>query len=102
VTKRGLPSALPGGTDLRMGSSVSETRLTGPFMNLIQAGVTISYFVTERSAVYTGPNAQLISNAGLVLSGMIGVLLGCRGISRGRQQSASRPCGDHERLIRRI
>ena len=31
-------SIAPGGTDLRMGSSVSETRLSGPFMNLIQAG----------------------------------------------------------------
>jgi hypothetical protein len=58
-------SIAPGGTDLRMGSSVSETRLSGPFMNLIQAGVGISYFVTERSAVYAGLNAQHISNAGL-------------------------------------
>jgi hypothetical protein len=58
-------SIAPGGTDLRMGRSVSETRLTGPFMNLIQAGVGISYFVTERSAVYAGLNAQHISNAGL-------------------------------------
>jgi hypothetical protein len=32
-------SIAPGGTDLRMGSSVSEIRLSGPFMNLIQAGV---------------------------------------------------------------
>src|SRR5258708_21059910 len=36
------------------GNSVSETRLSGPVMNLIQAGVGISYFVTERSAVYAG------------------------------------------------
>ena len=76
-------SIAPGGTDLRMGSNVSETRLTGPFMNLIQAGVSISYFVTERSAVYAGPNAQQISNAGLNVSRdnfapntLIGVVLG--------------------------
>jgi hypothetical protein len=31
-------SIAPGGADLRMGSSVSETRLSGPFMILIQAG----------------------------------------------------------------
>jgi hypothetical protein len=76
-------SIAPGGTDLRMGSSVSETRLSGPFMNLIQAGVGVSYFVTERGAVYAGLNAQHISNAGLnasqdnfALNTPVGVALG--------------------------
>ena len=76
-------SIAPGGTDLRMGSSVSETRLSGPFMNLIQAGIGVSYFVTERSAIYTGLNAQHISNAGLnasqdnfALNTPVGVVLG--------------------------
>jgi hypothetical protein len=76
-------SIAPGGTDLRIGSRVSETRPCGPFMNLIQAGVGISYFVTERSAVYAGLNAQHISNARLnasqdnfALNTPIGVVLG--------------------------
>jgi Lipid A 3-O-deacylase (PagL) len=76
-------SIAPGGTDLRIGTSVSETRLTGPFMNLIQAGVGVSYFVTQRSAVYAGLNAQHISNAGLnasqsnfALNTPVGVVLG--------------------------
>jgi hypothetical protein len=52
-------------------------------MNLIQAGVGISYFVTERSAVYAGLNAQHISNARLnasqdnfALNTPIGAVLG--------------------------
>lgn len=37
-------SIAPGGTDLRIGRASNETRLDGPFMNLIQAGVGESYF----------------------------------------------------------
>jgi len=74
-------SIAPGGTDLRMGNSVSETRLSGPVMNLIQAGVGISYFVTERSAVYAGLNAtQARTISPLILRSAL--CWGCRGISR--------------------
>jgi hypothetical protein len=58
-------SIAPGGTDLRIGRESNETRLDGPFMNLIQAGVGESYFVNERVAIYLGLQAQHISNAGL-------------------------------------
>lgn len=54
----------PGGTDLRIGHFSNDTRLHGPFMNLIQGGVGASYFVTDRSAVYFGFRAQHISNGG--------------------------------------
>jgi hypothetical protein len=37
-------------------------------MNLTQAGVGVSYFVTERGAVCAGLNAQHISNAGFNVS----------------------------------
>jgi Lipid A 3-O-deacylase (PagL) len=77
-------SIAPGGTDLRIGHVSNETRLTGPFMNLIQGGIGVSYFVTERGAIYVGLHAQHISNAGLngtnrnfsldsVESGVVGV-----------------------------
>lgn len=58
-------SIAPGGTDLRIGARVGETRLIGPFMNLIQAGIGVSYFVTQHSAIYAGLSAQHVSNAGL-------------------------------------
>lgn len=58
-------SIAPGYTDLDIGRVSNETRLTGPFMNLIQAGVGGSYFVTDNAAVYVGLRAQHISNAGL-------------------------------------
>lgn len=58
-------SIAPGGTDLRIGRASNETRLDGPFMNLIQAGVGESYFVNNRTAIYLGMQAQHISNAGL-------------------------------------
>ena len=34
-------------------------------MNLIQAGVGVSYFTTQHTALYFGLQAQHISNAGL-------------------------------------
>jgi hypothetical protein len=58
-------SIAPGGTDLRIGRVLNETRLDGPFMNLIQAGIGESFFVTEQFAIYAGLQAQHISNAGL-------------------------------------
>ena len=58
-------SIAPGGTDLRIGRVSDETRLDGPFMNLIQAGVGESYFVNNHAAIYLGLQAQHISNAGL-------------------------------------
>lgn len=58
-------SIAPGGTDLRIGRVSNETRLDGPFMNLIQAGFGESYFVTGDMAIYFGLQAQHISNAGL-------------------------------------
>ncbi len=58
-------SIAPGGTDLKIGRMRNETRLNGPFMNLIQAGIGESYFVTDRAAIYFGLQAQHISNAGL-------------------------------------
>jgi hypothetical protein len=57
-------SIAPGGSDLNIGNVVSETRLTGPFMDLIQGGVGVSYFTTEHSAIYFGLQAQHFSNAG--------------------------------------
>jgi hypothetical protein len=58
-------SIAPGGTDLRIGRVPNETRLDGPFMNLIQAGIGESIFVSEHFAIYAGLQAQHISNAGL-------------------------------------
>jgi len=58
-------SIAPGGTDLRIGRFSNETRLNGTFMNLIQAGFGESYFVTDRTALYLGLQAQHVSNAGL-------------------------------------
>jgi hypothetical protein len=58
-------SIAPGGTDLRIGRVSNETRLDGPFMNLIQAGIGESYFVNNHAAIYLGLQAQHISNAGL-------------------------------------
>jgi hypothetical protein len=58
-------SIAPGGTDLRTGRVSDETRLDGPFMNLIQAGIGESYFVNNQMAIYLGLQAQHISNAGL-------------------------------------
>lgn len=58
-------SIAPGYTDLNIGRVSNETRLTGPFMNLIEAGVGGSYFVSDNTAVYVGLRAQHISNAGL-------------------------------------
>jgi hypothetical protein len=57
-------SIAPGGTDLRIGHFSNETRLRGPFMNLIEGGIGVSYFLTERGAIYLGLQAQHISNAG--------------------------------------
>ncbi len=77
-------SIAPGGTDLNLGRMHDETRLKGPFMNLIQAGIGESYFVTERAAIYLGLQAQHISNAGLngsnrnyALNTVEGVVIGC-------------------------
>jgi hypothetical protein len=58
-------SIAPGGTDLKIGRFSNETRLDGPFMNVIQAGIGESYFVTDHAAIYVGLQAQHISNAGL-------------------------------------
>jgi hypothetical protein len=58
-------SIAPGGTDLRIGRVSNETRLEGPFMNLIQAGIGESYFVNDHIAIYLGLQAQHVSNAGL-------------------------------------
>jgi hypothetical protein len=58
-------SIAPGGTDLHIGRVSDETRLDGPFMNLIQAGIGESYFVNNQTAIYLGLQAQHISNAGL-------------------------------------
>lgn len=58
-------SIAPGWTDLNIGRVRDETRLSGPFMNLIQAGPGVSYFFSERGSVYLGLRAQHISNAGL-------------------------------------
>jgi Lipid A 3-O-deacylase (PagL) len=58
-------SIAPGGTDLRTGRVSDETRLDGPFMNLIQAGVGESYFANNHAAIYFGLQAQHISSAGL-------------------------------------
>jgi len=58
-------SIAPGGTDLRIGRVSNQTRLEGPFMNLIQAGIGESYFVNDHIAIYLGLQAQHISNAGL-------------------------------------
>jgi Lipid A 3-O-deacylase (PagL) len=58
-------SIAPGGTDLHIGRVSDETRLYGPFMNLIQAGFGESYFANEHAAIYFGLQAQHISNAGL-------------------------------------
>jgi hypothetical protein len=77
-------SIAPGGTDLRIGRVSNETRLDGPFMNLIQAGIGESYFVNKHLAIYLGLQAEHISNAGLngsnrnfalntVESGVVGV-----------------------------
>ncbi len=55
----------PGGTDLKIGQESNRTRLTGPFMNRIKAGVGASYFISEHVAAYAGLQAQHISNAGL-------------------------------------
>ncbi len=56
---------VPGGTDLRIGRVSNQTRLTGPFMARIQGAVGISYFMTERAAIYAGLQGQHLSNAGL-------------------------------------
>jgi Lipid A 3-O-deacylase (PagL) len=58
-------SIAPGGTDLRIGRVSNETRLNGPFMNLIQAGIGELYFVNNHIAIYLGLQAEHISNAGL-------------------------------------
>jgi hypothetical protein len=50
-------SAVPGGTDL------SIVGLRGPFMFVIQAGFGLSYFASDRTALYFGYNAQHVSNA---------------------------------------
>jgi hypothetical protein len=57
-------SIAPGGTDLKIGRVSDETRLTGPFMNLIEGSVGEEYFVGDRTAIYLGLEAQHISNAG--------------------------------------
>jgi len=58
-------SIAPGWTDLNIGRVLEETRLSGPFMNLIQAGPGVSYFFSERGSIYLGLRAQHMSNAGL-------------------------------------
>lgn len=76
-------SIAPGYTDLNIGKVSNETLLTGPFMNLIEAGIGGSYFVSDRIAIYAGLNAQHISNAGLngtdrnfALNTPLGVVMG--------------------------
>ncbi len=58
-------SIAPGWTNLQIGHVSNETRLSGPFMNLIQAGIGVSYFISPQAAIYVGLQAQHISNAGL-------------------------------------
>jgi len=57
-------SIAPGGSDFRIGRVSDKTRLTGPFMDLIQAGVGVSYFMNQHWAPYFGLQAQHISNGG--------------------------------------
>jgi hypothetical protein len=40
----------PGGTDLKIGEEINETRLTGPFMNRIKGGIGVSYFLNKNTA----------------------------------------------------
>lgn len=54
----------PGGSDLRIGTVSNGTRLTGPFMDEIQAGIGESYFVSDNAAIYAGLQAQHFSNGG--------------------------------------
>lgn len=58
-------SIAPGGSDLNIGRVGNGTRLTGPFLALIQGGAGLSYFVTERNAIYFGIQAQHVSNGSL-------------------------------------
>lgn len=57
-------SIAPGYSDLDIGRVSNQTRLTGPFMALIQAGIGGAYFVTDNVAAYLGLRAQHVSNAG--------------------------------------
>ncbi len=50
-------SATPGGTDLRV------PYVPGPFMFVIEGGLGLSYFLSERVALYFGYQIQHISNA---------------------------------------
>jgi hypothetical protein len=52
-------SIAPGGTDLRIGRVSNDTRLTGPFMNLIQAGVGVSYFTTQHTRCISGSRRSI-------------------------------------------
>ncbi|MHB8381727.1 MAG: acyloxyacyl hydrolase [Candidatus Binataceae bacterium] len=58
-------SIAPGGSDLNIGRRSNGTRLAGPFLALIQGGAGLSYFVTERNAIYFGIQAQHFSNGSL-------------------------------------
>ena len=58
-------SIAAGYTDLNIGRVSNQTKLTGPFMNLIRAGIGGSYCVTDNAALYVGLRAQHISKAGL-------------------------------------
>jgi hypothetical protein len=57
-------SIAPGGSDLNIGRVSNETRLTGPFMDLIQGSIGASFFITQHSAIYLGLQAQHFSNGG--------------------------------------
>lgn len=57
-------SIAPGGTDLHLEDLRGRHRLTGPFAALIQGGVGLSYFFSERGSVYAGLHSQHVSNGG--------------------------------------
>ncbi|HLH75723.1 MAG TPA: hypothetical protein VKV28_02850 [Candidatus Binataceae bacterium] len=56
-------AAIPGGSDLDLGTETGGTRLTGPFLATIQGEAGASYFVTPRQLVYLGLQAEHFSNA---------------------------------------
>jgi Lipid A 3-O-deacylase (PagL) len=59
-----VASIAPGGSDLNIGKVANDSRLTGPFLALIQLGAGVSYFVTDRTDFYLGFQAQHVSNGG--------------------------------------
>jgi hypothetical protein len=55
----------PGGSDLNIGQVSDDSKLTGPFLALIEGEVGVSYFLDSRRAAYLGLQAQHVSNASL-------------------------------------